>query len=816
MNTRNRGTRSTLTLALASALLTPALTAAPDPDHTEWIPILGVAPPGTPATIVYDASASSATESFFDITIPGFWVHDVEGPDGVTYQRIEVPGLGSPAEAGVPELPVVRLDIAVPAEGGADASADVITFVGLENASTTFPMTPYPVPFDSLDGSADPNGPQTSTPEQFVRDDLIYEGTAVYPGSLSTGAAPLVTRFGSIPAATHEVSPFQWDPTTGLLTVASDLRVGYYAPVAPAPQPPITKDRAALASITFENWPGMGPWFDTNEDGFHARYLVVIHDVYLPTMQTFIDKKEQQGFQVEVLSLNDFPGQLQCFQLRGAIDDWYQQGDPSFDHYALLVDDTDNLPLCTAPVVGTPRTDDLYGSPADGDLFEEIYVGRLSIDHAGDLAHQIDKMIGYMEDQTGDHYEDALVTAHWEGFPNGYIGNMEKVVADAASFDVTPNFFKFWGNAKKNVDLLNHLNSGKGLVAYRGHGGTTTWAEWNIWAQHLGPDQLDELTTQDPSVVWSFSCWNSWIDDANYPDSLAEDWMSHAKSPAVAHYGSTEVSSGSQNNRLNPALFEAVFDKGITRHGQAIAWAEDKMYELKPGTNSWMYMLLGDPSMRLRRKNPDPIVVVTPGGVDVCSTGCDVPVQVLAEDGSPLAGMLVSAWQAGGFQANAYTDADGYASLPAPTELLGELVITVGDMDGNEVVVDLPVTDGAWTDLGGASTGIAGMPHLQGTGSLSGGSLTTLDVTDAAPAAPALMFLSFSSMPVPFKGVLLQAFPIAAQFNLGTDAAGEIPLAFAWPNGLPAGAEVYFQTAIADAVQPLGVSITNAVKATTP
>ena len=143
-------------------------------------------------------------------------------------------------------------------------------------------------------------------------------------------------------------------------------------------------------------------------------------------------------------------------------------------------------------------------------------------------------------------------------------------------------------------------------------------------------------------------------------------------------------------------------------------------------------------------------------------------------------------------------------------------MLTVGDSDGNEVKLELPVSDGPWTDLGGASTGVAGMPHLQGSGSLVGGSLTTLDVTDAAPAAPALMFLSFASVPVPFKGVLLQAFPIAAQFNLGTNAAGEIPLAFPWPNGLPAGAELTFQTAIADPVQPLGVSITNAVRATTP
>ena len=77
-----------------------------------------------------------------------------------------------------------------------------------------------------------------------------------------------------------------------------------------------------------------------------------------------------------------------CGNIRGAIDDWYQLGDPEMDHYCLLVGDTDELPQCLEPLIDgkvwaaqRPPTDEFDAdglasdrniSVARGGLFQEL------------------------------------------------------------------------------------------------------------------------------------------------------------------------------------------------------------------------------------------------------------------------------------------------------------------------------------------------------------------------------------------------------------------------------------------------------------
>jgi hypothetical protein len=813
MKTRNPARRGPLTLALATFLLSQSL------DAQEWIELIPGTAPGTPAQVLFDPTASTETTSFFDIEIPGFWVEDVKPGDGNTYQRVDVPGLGHTSQVGAPDLPVARLNLATAEASSSSAPlGNVILIEEQTTADSFFDIWPYPVVIEEQEGSENPDDPdQIGTPEQFVLDSLIYGGTVPYPPSTSTGLVQASLRLGSIPSATHEIKPFQFDPTTGKLQARSHMRLGFRATGFPAAHTAMSHDKLALAAATFDNWPAMGSSFPLNSQTFEGRYLIVTPEEYLGTLDPFIDKKTAQGFLVSIFTLEELQF-VSCGNIRGAMADWYDAGDPAYDHYALLVGESTVIPLCPSPTLETQMGDDLYGSPSDGDLDEEIYVGRLSVDNASELTTQIDKILAYMEATEGDHYDNVLLVADEEGAPGKYVGAHESVAN--ANYAVNPDFTKVYGHLWPNDDdiVKDRIHDGQGVVAYRGHGSSTSWSTWNSNGDSFSGSDVDSLTNaSQPSVVWAFNCWNSRIQTN---ESIAELWMDWADTGVAAHYGSTEVSSTSQNHELDRAMFEAVFHQGITRHGQAIAWAEAKMNDIKPGWNSWMYMLLGDPSMRIRRTNPEKLGLVAPSEV---ATGPNETLTIQVQDaaGYVLKNVMVTSFQTGGnggqdkYVAEGFTDSAGFVVLPAPTEP-GALVLTASDFEGNETSVEVAVTHGAWTDLAGASTGSAGQPSMLGTGSLIGGSLTTLDVTDAAPAAPALMFLSFSSMPVPFKGVLLQAFPIAAQFNLGTDAAGEIPLAFPWPNGLPAGAEIFFQTAIADAVQPLGVSITNAVKATTP
>ena len=83
----------------------------------------------------------------------------------------------------------------------------------------------------------------------------------------------------------------------------------------------------------------------------------------------------------------------------------------------------------------------------------------------------------------------------------------------------------------------------------------------------------------------------------------------------------------------------------------------------------------------------------------------------------------------------------------------------------------------------------------------------TLD--QAAPNAPAILFLSLASNPVPFKGGNLVTIPIVLDLSLVTDASGSITLQVPGGNG---PVTIYGQFAIADASQPVGVALSNALE----
>ena len=122
----------------------------------------------------------------------------------------------------------------------------------------------------------------------------------------------------------------------------------------------------------------------------------------------------------------------------------------------------------------------------------------------------------------------------------------------------------------------------------------------------------------------------------------------------------------------------------------------------------------------------------------------------------------------------------------------------------------------AWTDLGSGLPGIAGVPALAGEGTLVAGSPGSLTLTSAKPSSPGLLFVSLASVPTPFKGGVLLAFPPALTLLLGTSAAGSLSLPFTWPPGVPAGTTAHFQLAVQDAAAPFGTALSNGLKAVTP
>lgn len=116
-----------------------------------------------------------------------------------------------------------------------------------------------------------------------------------------------------------------------------------------------------------------------------------------------------------------------------------------------------------------------------------------------------------------------------------------------------------------------------------------------------------------------------------------------------------------------------------------------------------------------------------------------------------------------------------------------------------------------WSDEGSALAGTGWAPHAVGLGELIDEAPFELLLVDALADETAVFFVGLTRIDAAFKGgVIVPAPDASAAFTTTSDAT---VLELVWPTGAGAGFELFFQFAITDAGAPVGVALSNAVRA---
>lgn len=716
--------RSRLQVLASTSVLVAALAAveaAAQAGGPTWVALdtSNPAPPGTPATFAFDPSVSTTTQVVFDVSIHGFWLDSYVGPDLLTYRTISIPGDGaslgfelpSTNTDGDPDLPIIVGRVASP-PGTSSArllQASVIT----EYVQPGFGLL-SPVWHKEVD-----HGP--GTPGYFVRNEAIYSSISLWPSGWAQSSAPITSLSGPVAGCRPRLHPVRWNPTTQELRIARQLRVTYEFLGTPQAIPPITKERWKLAQAKFQNWSAMGSVYLSNDFEYEGEYLILVAQELAPGIGPFVEQKLARGFRVQVDTIPNFGST--CASIQALIQDWYASTPSWRDHYALLVGDGVQIPPCYSPPLnddhpaGVP-SEDAYASTDGPDLDEEIFLGRIAPEFASSTGYTLEKILGYMDSPplTGN-FDEVLLVAHEEDAPGKYVEAHEKV--RTATYSVPPTFTTLYGHVEdvENFDVRQQIEDGLGLVAYRGHGSAVDWYEWtSAPTQSFGSLEVGLLQNGPMTpVVWSFSCQNG---DFVYAGSIGNQWLEWSSKGAVSHYGSTVNSYTDINHELNYRMFQAVYDFGLTTQSHAIEVAEELAAAIAGPENAWMYCLLGDPDMQIRRRSPLDWDIVAPPAVPPCETPpCNLTVQVNGPGGDPMPGVLVAAWKPDGMSAadrfataaagvssaevfaNRYTDATGMAVVPAEPTTVGWMYFTVQDDEGNSILDSVYVGDPTSVEL---------------------------------------------------------------------------------------------------------------------
>jgi len=688
-------------IAVLTALILPAFAigaAAQQAGDWAWVQ-LDNAPAGSPSEILLDEARSNASDTFVQLVVHGFWQRLRHDPEGKAYTEIRVPGMGSTREIGAPRTPTIRFSIAIPegVKANTQRNANWLQVSVTEEARHTQVVDSlWPRVIASTDQNA-PDPQNVSTPEEFRIDSAIYAQDQAWPGNTPLRGAVSSSRLRSIESVEVELSPVRWNPGTRQLEVSRQLEVHLSHPIEPKSSSPISFDREKLAKLAFSNWTSVQEFFPIDRLRFRANYLIIYPDAsYSDEVEPLVDQKRARGYGVTEMRVDEIGGT--CEQIRSAIQTWEASVPIWRDAYVLLVGDTDVIPLCTSPT-GVP-TDDLYASTNGDDLDEEVYLGRLSINNEADLANQIAKILAY-EDNPASFccYHQAGLWAHKEGAPGKYEGAHETVRTN--TYAVAPSFLTYYGSQAGvgDSDIVNEVDGGVGVLAYRGHGSSASTAtSWNQVSDFFDGGDVGTLGNASPRtpVVWSFACSNSDLDlggscaggdcgTTSSDDSIAEIWMEKPDSASVSYYGATVPSYTDENHILDEWMFLAVFDEALTKQSHAIKRAEAQTASLVGDDNAWMYLLLGDPDMDIRRSNPMNFEIMRPESLNPCvSQDCSLNFQVFDDDGNPVPNALVGLWKEGPTREsegevfiNGYTNDQGIVNLEASPLTVGEIQFSV-------------------------------------------------------------------------------------------------------------------------------------------
>ncbi len=654
---------------LAFAIATPARS---QQGVYQWWPLDG-APPGTPPTILL-APSSSPHQTVLDVTIHGFWFETIMQANQ-TFRRLSFDKKRDEAAyriPGRPELPALHHLI-----GNLVGATSAVSSVQVLDQITIPGALIYPAQLPENEDQSHP----------FMWDAAFYAQTAApYPqshGSTITARG----RMGTLDVLHTEEYLLRTVPATQTLLVArhSTVTIAHAGP-SPITTLSVSRRTDRMNQLLLVNAPVVQGFRPPLIAFYSGRYLIVTAPLYLEEIEPLAAQKRRRGYDVDVVTTIETGAT--CASIQDYIADWWALGNPGLDHYVLLVGDTDLLPTCVSE--NLTASDKVYacieGLGADGlaDPYPEVRLGRLAPDTEAECTNAVSKTLLYEDGYpvSGEWLGDVTLACHDVAdadYPGQY-KDAQEAVRTYPFYTTPPTFNTRYGqDGATDAQVRSDVNSGRGLLAYRGHGSTTSWTNWNTLNEDFNSADVALLINDEKTpVILSIACATNDISQVYAAsDCLGEAWTNDTEG-AVAHFGASQCSDRSANDLLDLELFETIYADGATILSEAIAGAEAATMISEPvagESNAWMYLLLGDPELEVWREPPPPIILAAPDDVP---PGPSIVVVHAGASGRSVGieSAIVTLFKEGEVAESRYTDASGDATFTINPTTSGAIEVT--------------------------------------------------------------------------------------------------------------------------------------------
>ncbi|HPD96391.1 MAG TPA: C25 family cysteine peptidase [Tenuifilaceae bacterium] len=503
------------------------------------------------------------------------------------------------------------------------------------------------------------------------------------------------------------ISPVDYNPGNASLKIYNDIDVeisveggakslsdlgGTYSPYFDV----LTKTMLNAGGSAYDDHPELTK--------YPVKMLIISNRIFEDTLKRFVAWKTQKGFDVTVKYTDEIG--TTASEIKTYIQQVYNSAtvENPAPTFLLLVGDVEQL---AASATGTEsgKLTDLYYASVDGDIFPEMYYGRLSATTAAELSHIIDKIISYENYDFNDptRLNNVTLIAGNDATWNPAIAEPTIKYATAYHFNATNGFTTVneYGVSSdaNNPDVQSGYtgcyNSDKitvGFINYTAHCSETSWGD-----PSLSITQVNSFTNQMQYPLVIANCCLS--GNFGYSESIGEAWLRKENGGAVTYIGSSPSSYWKEdmywavgafpmegdNNGYVPTYeesttgaYDAPFGSEYVTTGAmmfcgdlAVTQAEINGYpqQINP-TYYWeAYNILGDPSLMPYFKEAQSNSVIHPSIVPVGSSS----IKVTALDNS-----LVSITRDTAILGTAFYTANEEQDIPLQViDSPGKLIITV-------------------------------------------------------------------------------------------------------------------------------------------
>ncbi|MHC1703223.1 MAG: C25 family cysteine peptidase [Tenuifilaceae bacterium] len=367
-------------------------------------------------------------------------------------------------------------------------------------------------------------------------------------GKLPIAKVEILGTLRSATIARLVVSPVDYNPVNGLVKVYNniDISIDFEDVNAKEDEDLALNTYSPYFDIIYKSYAGVeSNLYNEHPDltKYPVKMLIVSDRMFEQTLQPFIEWKKLKGFNV-ITAYTDVIGTT-ANQIKTFIQQQYSSSTPESPapSFLVLVGDIAQVPA-SATGSSTGSVTDLYYASVDGDMFPDMYYGRLSATTTDQLNNIIGKILYYEKYQFADpsYLNDVTLIAGVDGSWNYKVGQPTIKYSTANYFNASRGFNKvneYGVTSDPNNPSASSSYAGcystesisVGIVNYTAHGSQSSWVD-----PYLGNSSFVGISNTNKYPLAIGNCCLS--GDFGYSECLGEAWIRGQNKGAVTYIGS--------------------------------------------------------------------------------------------------------------------------------------------------------------------------------------------------------------------------------------------------------------------------------------